>query len=256
MARNFNGSSDLISISGGFAANANALTFSVWFNTTSATNFIDLFSNSSSGDPNNTFSLLQINGGGTGTITFAWRDPTAANAIASSGSTANNGAWHHGAGVQVGLSNRVAYLDGIVGTADTTTVASMANAIDTTRIGCLTRGGSSAGFFPGSIADVACWNVALSQAEIAALANAARPGTIRPRSLQGWWPLGGYGHPALDLSVARKNGVLTGTTFVIGPPLISAAPAFPGVSMPQSFRVAPQISVSYQRAQQILMTGP
>ena len=257
MARNFNGSSDLISISGGFAANANAVTFTAWFNTSSATSFIDILSNSSSGDSSNTFSLLQVNSGGVGAVAFNWRDPSGVNAVASTGSTANNGAWHHATGVQTSLSNRVVYLDGIAGTADTTTVAPMAGAIDTTRIGCVTRAGASVGFFPGSIADAACWNAALSQAEIRALVNGARPRAIRPGSLLGWWPLDGYRHPALDLSFGAHNGVLGGSpSLVPGPPLISSAPLFPGVPVPEAFRVVPRISVSFQRWQQILMTGP
>jgi hypothetical protein len=260
MARSFNGSSDLITLSGGFVANASAITFSAWFSTSSATSFIDVFSNSSTGDASNTFSVLQVNAAGAGTLGMVWRDPAAVNAIATVGSTANNGAWHHGAGVQTGLSNRVAYLDGIAGTADTTAVVSMAGAIDTARIGCVTRAGASVGFFPGSIADVACWNVALSQAEVAALARGVRPGAIRPANLLGWWPLDSYGHPALDLSAARKNGILAGTTFVIGPPLISATPVFhrsPGAPFDLPIilgKAIPQFTVTRQYVQPISQT--
>jgi hypothetical protein len=81
-------------------------------------------------------------------------------------------------------------------------------------------------FWGGNIADPGYWACALSPQEIYALAHGARPGQVRAGSLHGWWPLDGYNAPALDKSVYKNNGVLNGTAFVTGPPLISPAPIF------------------------------
>jgi hypothetical protein len=70
--------------------------------------------------------------------------------------------------------------------------------------------------------------------------------------LIGWWPLDGFASPEVDLSRNAFNGALTGTTAAFGPPLMPFTPRTP------QFWITPppQVSVSYQRAQQILMTGP
>jgi hypothetical protein len=67
--------------------------------------------------------------------------------------------------------------------------------------------------------------------------------------LDRWWPLDGQQSPELDLSGSAQNMTLTGTSLGFGPPYMMQ-------SRPQLAPFIPQISVSYQRAQQILMTGP
>jgi hypothetical protein len=112
--------------------------------------------------------------------------------------------------------------------------------------------GAPSRFYTGRIADGALWSTLLTQIEISALANGARPFMIRRAALRGWWPLGGLNSPEEELSGNAQNGTLTGTTSAFGPAIMLQTPRWPFNFLPPP----PQVSVSYQRAQQILMTGP
>jgi len=79
----------------------------------------------------------------------------------------------------------------------------------------------------GYMADMAVWSTVLSGTELAALANGARPSTIRPTLLLGWWPMGGYQSPEPDLSGKANNGTLVGTNLAFGPPLMQFTPRWP-----------------------------
>jgi hypothetical protein len=105
------------------------------------------------------------------------------------------------------------------------------------------------------------WFASLTAAEIGALAKGARPIQARPAALKLWWPLDGYRAPAFDRMPLANHGNATGTALAAGPPLIAPTPFIsppPSPSAIMAFLQAPpsHISVSYQRAQQILMTGP
>jgi hypothetical protein len=76
----------------------------------------------------------------------------------------------------------------------------------------------------GNLADAAIWEGRITDQEVYALQKGARPWQIKSQKLVGWWPLDGYGHPALDRSFKRNHGVLSGTAFVTGPPLLNPAP--------------------------------
>jgi hypothetical protein len=93
----------------------------------------------------------------------------------------------------------------------------------------------------GYMADMAVWSTVLSGTELAALANGARPSTIRPTLLLGWWPMGGYQSPEPDLSGKANNGTLTGTTPAFGPPIMQFTPRWPqfNPSLP-AFTLMPQ----------------
>jgi hypothetical protein len=169
-------------------------------------------------------------------------------------------AWQHIACTFTGGSstgtNVLLYYNGLNVAATQSGIGSTPNTTNASfGIGYNRPGNSS--FMAGGLADVAVWNTVLTPVEILALARGVRPNAIRVGSLWGYWPLDGYRHPALDLSFGAHNGVLGGSpSLVPGPPLISSAPLFPGVPVPEAFRVVPRISVSFQRWQQILMTGP
>jgi hypothetical protein len=68
--------------------------------------------------------------------------------------------------------------------------------------------------FPGRIAEVGYWNVALSAGEQKALSTGVSPAKIRRSHLVGYWPLYGAGSPEPDYSGNKDNGTLTGTTIV------------------------------------------
>jgi hypothetical protein len=80
----------------------------------------------------------------------------------------------------------------------------------------------------GAAADVAVWDVILSDGEIAALASGARPGWVRPGSLAAWYPLFGLSSPEPDLSGAAHNMVLTNAPPIAAdPPVMMFTPRWP-----------------------------
>lgn len=92
-------------------------------------------------------------------------------------------------------------------------------------IGAQQNNPSLAAFWPGSLADLAVWNVKLSAEEIYSIARGGlRPYQVRPGNIVADHRLDGYNHPAMDYSVYKRLGVLTGTAFAVGPPLINPVP--------------------------------
>jgi hypothetical protein len=236
MARNFNGSTDRINITNATTATPTLLppyTFAAWFkpaNFASAFGGIIVIMSTTgiyvtSGAQLNFF----INGGSS-----------------TGATTLSAGTWYHTAltanavgGVGQGFLNGVAE-----GPSMTPNGTNMFNG------GIITIGNDGANeAFAGVIADAAMWTASLTPTEIRQLAYGnVRACQIRPQSLLICWNIDGYGHPALDYALYKRNGILTGTTFVPGPPLISAAPIFPGVPMgalmtiqPPTFVLMPQI---------------
>lgn len=96
------------------------------------------------------------------------------------------GLWGHCGGAEVSATSRLAYFNG--GSATNTTSRAPAGA-DTLRVGAIARS-SPSDFAHGDIAEVALWDVVLTAAEFARLADGAHPSKIRPERLI-FWPLGG-----------------------------------------------------------------
>lgn len=114
-------------------------------------------------------------------------------------STVISGAgWNHFCGVFASSTSRAAYLNGAgKGTNTTSTVPS---GINRTSIGA-SDGSSVIQNWPntGLIAEVAMWNVALTDAEVSSLATGVSPLQIRPGSLVAYWPLIGNTSPEINL---------------------------------------------------------
>lgn len=136
--------------------------------------------------------------------------------------------WHHFAGTYSGIGGSSGNYSGTAavytdGADKQTSALSTANPWytapdppNTSLIGV--SGSTPAGFWHGSIADAAMWNVVLSDLEIAGLARGLRPWMIRPKNLVGYWPIDGYQSPEPDLSGFAHNGTLVGTALDFGPP--------------------------------------
>jgi hypothetical protein len=90
----------------------------------------------------------------------------------------------------------------------------------------------------GYVEDIAIWGTTLTASDVAALAlGADRPGNIRPQSLYLWAPCDGYGWPGKDYSGWKNfpNAIAGPPGLAPSPPLISAAPIFPGIPAPAFF---------------------
>lgn len=85
--------------------------------------------------------------------------------------------WHHVVGVFAAANSRSVFLDGVKATS-TTSAGTHPAAKNRTAIGASGFSGALAAYMNGRLAEVAIWNVALSDAEVAWLATGASPLTL------------------------------------------------------------------------------
>lgn len=120
----------------------------------------------------------------------------------TAGSAASSGVWFHAAAVfQADQSTRSAYFNGgNKGTGGA--VSTIPSGINRTSVGLQDNAAASQPFAPagtGYIAWPAIWNIALSDADIAALGKGADPRLIHPEALIAFWPLIGVNSPENNL---------------------------------------------------------
>jgi hypothetical protein len=220
MARSLNGSTDFITITGGTSTltSATPQSVSLWVYVTAY--------------PASLAGLVVLRGGGGGSFVALY--------IESDGKLQ---AYMSVGGINPGntiislntWTNVVLTTDGgatgtmatfIAGSADATVSGSNVSGYVTPLSGVTCNIGADEGFastrrFNGRIADVGIWNgAALTALEIKALSLGVRPGVIRPKSLQIWFPLSGLQSPEPDLSGSATSSTLTGTTSAFDPPLL------------------------------------
>lgn len=111
--------------------------------------------------------------------------------------------WQHACGVYASTTDRRVFLNGAGKGTDATSVTP--TGIDRTCIG-RKMGSSPDSPFTGRIAHAAIWSVALSDAEVAALAGGLNPRRIQSASLVGYWPMG---DSAVDLNLAGTQRTFT-----------------------------------------------
>lgn len=176
------------------------LTFACWYRpTTSAAQqtFVSVQDASSAAN------FHDLSMGATGHIQARSFDTGANLFTAVSTGAVTNGTWAHAACTMSTLSNRVAYLNGVAGTADTNTSAAAGLVI--TRVG----GQGSGNFTNGDLAEVGIWNVVLTQNEITALSAGVPPWLVRPSSLLAYWQLPGNDSPEPDWNLLTAHNALT-----------------------------------------------
>ena len=118
--------------------------------------------------------------------------PVGGQQIAYSTADISINTWHHICGVFTDSNNRAAFIDG--GNKGTDTGESgEPTGLDNTTIGVF-NAGILYGHVSGRIAEVAFWNIALSDSEVAQVALGVCPLMVRPDALVAYYPLGGiYG---------------------------------------------------------------
>lgn len=129
---------------------------------------------------------LRFEGEGTGDpIAFlSWDEPAFGKALTSTGYSTNT--WHHLCGVETAANSRAVYLDG-AGKGTDSTASSPDNA-DRTTIG-IEAMINLAQPMSGDVAEVAVWDDALTDAEVAILAAGFSPLFVRPQNLVFYVPL-------------------------------------------------------------------
>lgn len=121
------------------------------------------------------------------------------------------GEWTQLGALFASATNRRSVVNGVLGTANTTNVGSIA-AVDNTRIGAfLVNSAPVTGFCDGDMGEVGIWNVALTTLEWAALGLGVSVLKIRRESLVGYWPIEGIDSPEPDLSGNKFNMTVNGT---------------------------------------------
>lgn len=120
------------------------------------------------------------------------------NGGAATSTTFTTGVLFHACGVWVASNDRSAFLNG-GGKGSTTNIQALGTTPDLTRIGNSRASSANDFFFDGRISWPCIWNVALTDAEVLALANGCPPWLIRPASIVGLWTLDGAPGTAVPL---------------------------------------------------------
>lgn len=176
MARTFNGTSGYVSA---VIAPAFPYSFACWFRTTNMaqTKPIIGFSNAAG----SRYDQIWFRGAVAGDPIDILSDAGAGQAITRSTSGTTPGVYHHACAVIASATSRTIYLDG--GNSATTTT-SVNPTVDTFNVARF-----PGEFFAGDVAEAALWDVALTAADVAALAKGLSPMHVRPQSLLFYAPL-------------------------------------------------------------------
>jgi hypothetical protein len=135
-------------------------------------------------------------------------DPLRLQTLGAASGTANCDAtgsyaanvWTHACAVVSGVASRACYRDGANKGTSTASQATGSFGTGVTTIGARVASGSPGIYHQGRIAEVGFWDVALDDAEVAALASRISPRRIRPANLVAYWPLWGLHSPEIDVA--------------------------------------------------------
>lgn len=211
MARSFNGSSD-------YGRNGNGVissvpcTMAAWFYVGSSHDGALLDVRASAG-----WAGIDISVRSTGKVRWYVSDTSSVGPVLSSTASYSTNTWQHMAGRSSSSTGHQVFLNGSQSGTDSTSVGAFTTV--QTNVGRYEAGGSNGEYLNGRAAEVAVWNVALDDAEIASLAAGFSPLCIRPASLVGYWPLLGRTSPEIDLRSGNAL-TLTGTSQIDHPRII------------------------------------
>jgi hypothetical protein len=186
-------------------ATAVPLTIAGWGITNSTTAGVMACIVQSSGSGANRFQL-QTNGNPSNIAANAIAAGT--GSLATTTTSTATGVWFHACAVFSANNARAAYLNG--GGKGTNATTRTPTSLNQTAIG-LADDTQENGQWQGSLADVAFWNVALSDWEIFLLAQGVDPRTIRPGNLLAYLPCNSMGGQEIDLGGRANNFAVIGT---------------------------------------------
>jgi hypothetical protein len=148
-----------------------------------------------------------------------------ASADSVSAATIGNGSWSHVAGTFNATTNFV-YLNGVQATGAAARTAPVS--VSDTYLGAE---GAVGNYWSGDLAECAIWNVALTAADVAALALGVSPLFVRPDALIAYWPVSGQYAPEPSVMLAAAALTVTGATPAAHPRMFTP-------SGPQEFKTA------------------
>lgn len=160
------------------------LTLACWFNTANLTASQVLIQVGDSAGSVDYFQLLAEGGVGGDPVRYVTRRSISDILDTSTGFSAST--WHHACAVEISTTSRKVFIDAGSSATGTTSLAPLS--VDRTSLG---RAGDSTpgSHYGGKLAEVAIWNVALTDAEVAILALGYSPLFVRPAALVFYAPL-------------------------------------------------------------------
>lgn len=238
MARGTYSTSNYFSV-GSAPATAAPVTLACWFNP-NATSLQTLMQLGDAGATN--YLMLYVQTAGVFSLLSAAYDGSSVGT--SNASTVSTSTWQHACAVFTSTTSRQVYLDGSAGSLDTTTVTP--TGIDDLSLGRRLTSGN-ARVFDGYLAEAGVWSVALTAAEIAALAAGYSPRFIRPQSLIFYAPLVRSTLELTGTGVTESGTVgVVDHPSILNPtgPLIPGAPSSGGTTYEDSLTLGKVITVS------------
>lgn len=215
MARNFVAASSQRLENTTIPASATPLTIAAWFKPVSATvqyHIAGIYDNAT------TTNFWALSTDTTGHVTAN------TNAVVATTSTTFSAAtWVHGCAVFNSATDRRAFLNG--GGKGTNATSRTPTGPDRVGIGCL-DGSSRSSFMDGDVAEVAMWNIALSDAEVLMLSKGVSPLMVRPDALIFYAPLMGNGSPEPEYRGARNLTVTGSAKATSHAPVMSSVSGF------------------------------
>lgn len=211
MARNFLSASSQFLRGSGFSGTVDAVWTAACWAKPAATGVAGTLLQVDDGTDSNRYNL-QISSGDL-VQAFQTNNTIPSNKTASTSTSVTAGAWQHACIVNASHASMSAYLNGAgKGT-------SGANSWSGT-LSRLTIGARNASvFFNGAIAEVAIWQLTLTDAEILALAAGVAPWFVHPEGLITYAPLlQGYS-PDIDIVGGKTLTLTAAPTLVDGPPI-------------------------------------
>ncbi len=211
MARDFTAASSEFLQIGQAVLTGVPITMSAWFN------FPDIALSQSPvsiADASAGATSIRLRVRGSDNLVYAVTTDFSANSFSAVTSTTYTpNTWQHGCAVFAATNDRRVYLDG--GNKGTNADGVTPTNLDVTAIG--RRGGSSPDeYADGLIAEVAVWNIALTDDEVAILAKGYSPLFVHPQNIIAYWPLirglndkvGGFNMTATGTAIAAHPGII------------------------------------------------
>jgi len=205
MARNFNGSTDKLTVANAVVGDT-PCTLAAWIRPTTVSGFHTILDLGNNATLNNHFTM-RTDGS---TLDVAHYVGSAAEATKT---TVSANTWQHAAGVLASGTSRTAYLNGSAGTENTTSKGSLTGE-NQTSVGMLVSG-SDYHAFSGRIFLPSVWNVALNATDLAIL-QYCHPLFVKPQNLVSCWEL--VGSELVDI-VGGNTLTNSGTTVAANPPI-------------------------------------
>jgi hypothetical protein len=165
-----------------------------------------------------TFDRFTIDVLSTGEIRTVTTD-AGGDAFATTTATTSLNNWHHAAGVWASTSDRRVFLNG--SNKGTSAGAKSPTGLNVTNVGVTRANNTFFTYATADIAELAVWNIALSDEEVALLAKGISPLLVHPESLVAYWPLIGRISP--EISIGNNDRfeltVVNGATASPHPPI-------------------------------------